>query len=165
MTIRLTPNQLKRITAKAHPLVVKRSKALKNKIPAPHEKEIQRAVLKLLKDMGIEAWRTNSGMQVHEATENSKRRVIRSAPPGTPDIIGWLPGGRFLGIEIKRPGERPRPSQVERLQKINHDGGAGFWVTSVYGAEIILRALLDPSGKRHIVKIRDDAEQFFRDAF
>ena len=68
------------------------------------ETDIQRDILAYLKLRGICAWRVNAG----RASYN-----IRLAPKGTPDIIGYLPDGRFLGIEVKRPGKNPTPVQQE----------------------------------------------------
>jgi len=33
---------------------------------------------------------------------------------GMPDRLVLLPGGRIAFVEVKRPGERPRPLQVSR---------------------------------------------------
>jgi hypothetical protein len=49
-----------------------------------------------------------------------------------PDLIGYVkPSGRFLGIEVKRPGETPSPDQLRVLAEINRGGGIAFWVDSV----------------------------------
>jgi hypothetical protein len=56
------------------------------------ETALTSAVLSALHKMpGVTAWRCNSGV----------RGRVRLAPAGTPDIIGYLSSGRFLGIETK----------------------------------------------------------------
>jgi hypothetical protein len=49
------------------------------------------AILKALELKGIFAWRANSGTQVLAATSKARRRVIKGAPAGTPDILLVLP--------------------------------------------------------------------------
>ena len=61
------------------------------------ETQIQKQILDYLKAIGVVAWRSNAGRG---------RRNITPAPKGSPDIIGFLVGGKFLGIEVKKPGEK-----------------------------------------------------------
>jgi len=75
------------------------------------EADIQRNIMSYLATRGIVAWRTNSG---------KVRYNVYMAPKGTPDIIGYLPNGRLLGIEVKRPKGIVSESQqawLERAQK------------------------------------------------
>jgi hypothetical protein len=41
------------------------------------------------------------------------KNYIKGAPKGTPDICGFLPDGRFLGIEAKSTTGRLRPEQYD----------------------------------------------------
>lgn len=59
--------------------------------PTSKETPIVAAILSTLKAKGILAWRANSGTQVLAATPKAKRRVIKGAPAGTPDILLVLP--------------------------------------------------------------------------
>lgn len=79
----------------------------------PRGKESPRvtAILKALRLRGIWAWRANSGTQVIKATVRTRRRVIKGAPAGTPDILLVLPGGRLCGLEVKSDDGAQRPSQ------------------------------------------------------
>jgi len=52
------------------------------------------------------------------------------APEGCPDIVGFLAGGRFLGIEVKAPASRAtqeaiehRTNQTDWARKILASGG------------------------------------------
>ena len=48
-----------------------------------------------------------------------------SFPKGIADILG-IYQGRFLAIEVKKPGGRVSPEQVKFLQRVNDEGGIGF---------------------------------------
>jgi hypothetical protein len=53
---------------------------------------------------------------------------------GEPDVIGCI-NGRFVGIECKADGERPRPLQMRKLELWREAGGIAFWVDSIEEAE------------------------------
>jgi hypothetical protein len=61
--------------------------------------------------------------------------------PGGPYILGILPScggneaGKFLGVEVKRPGNKPTPAQRSFLDRINSFGGVGLCVTSIADLE------------------------------
>lgn len=84
------------------------------------EKDIQKQILEYLPYIGIFAWRTNSGVIFYGG------HAHRMAPPGTADIIGIMPDGRFLGIEVKRPKGVVSAVQKEFLEKITSRGGVAF---------------------------------------
>jgi hypothetical protein len=48
---------------------------------------------------------------------------------GAPDILACL-GGRFVGIEVKRPGKGPTPRQKTRIEEIKQAGGFACWGTA-----------------------------------
>src|SRR5262245_28720745 len=89
------------------------------------ETAIQREVLRYLATVGIVAWRNNTGA-VKEGD-----RFVRFGLRGAADIIGWMPGGRFIAIECKRPGEKPTAIQSAFLKRLHDDGGIAFVATSV----------------------------------
>jgi hypothetical protein len=67
-----------------------------------------------------------------EAVTRHGSRII-GAKPGTPDLVGYLPDGRFLGIEVKVPGARPQrhePAQDRYREKATHAGALCFKTTS-----------------------------------
>lgn len=55
--------------------------------------------------------------------------------PGFPDIVGCTNKGIFLAIEVKIPGEKPKPHQQAYLDAINKLHGIGFYATSVEEVE------------------------------
>ena len=51
---------------------------------------------------------------------------------GVSDIIGCLPKtGRFLAIEVKRPGNKPTAEQQQFIDIINDAGGLAFVAHSI----------------------------------
>ena len=68
-------------------------------------------------------------------------RFIRFGTPGHPDIIGMLQRGRFLAIEVKRPGKTPSSAQNAFLYYVNAGGGFGCWVDSVDKLALLLQKI------------------------
>jgi hypothetical protein len=50
---------------------------------------------------------------------------------GISDLIGCSPKGRFGAFEIKKPGGRPSPEQIDFLRRINEKGGIGVLAYSL----------------------------------
>lgn len=86
------------------------------------ESQIQGDCLDWLAWHQILAFRVNSG-QVLVANRNGSPRMIKLAPPGTADIIGMLPGGRFLAVECKTRKGKQTPEQEEFEQRVLANGG------------------------------------------
>ncbi len=92
---------------------------------------IQKAILEYLGLQGIMAWGNKNG-----GTFDPKKRVYRrnTTVPGISDILGVLPGGRALAIEVKRPKpnyREPTVAQKQFIKRINEAGGLAFVATSV----------------------------------
>ena len=63
--------------------------------------------------------------------------VQAGLPPGSADLIGIASVGGigvFVAIEVKLPGQKPRPDQVRFLQHVEDMGGIAGVVTSVQDA-------------------------------
>jgi hypothetical protein len=56
-------------------------------------------------------------------------------PPGIPDLYVFAPGGKFMAIEVKRPGGVVSPEQTKFIQKLND---LGFKAFVAYGLEEVL---------------------------
>lgn len=84
------------------------------------EAPILKAILQALELRGVCAWRANAGLTV--IGKGTSRRVIRGAPPGTPDVIGILKGGRFFGLEVKSPTGRANRAQLAWQRRANELG-------------------------------------------
>jgi hypothetical protein len=95
-------------------------------LPPIPERDVLYAVSGYLFVKGIFHWRNNTGAY----KEGS--RYIRYGAPGSSDIIGICPDGRFLAVECKRPrGGRLTEKQREFLGRVNAAGGVGIVATSV----------------------------------
>jgi hypothetical protein len=63
-------------------------------------------------------------------TEMGRVRSFRGLR-GVSDVLGVLPGGRFLAIECKGPTGRPSPEQVEFIERVRAAGGVAFVARSL----------------------------------
>lgn len=54
---------------------------------------------------------------------------------GVSDILGVLPGGRILAIEVKTPVGRVSPEQRIFIDMVNDDGGVAFVARSIADVE------------------------------
>ena len=102
------------------------------------EQDTVRAILAYLGARGVLAWRNNVG------AVSAGGRFVRFGSKGMSDIIGVLPPrletnnrnfGRFLAIEVKRPGQQPTPYQAGFLDQVRKAGGVAFVATSVQDVE------------------------------
>ena len=67
--------------------------------------------------------------------------------PGASDLLGWatVDGiARFVAIEIKVPGQKPRKDQAHFLQVVQAAGGIAGCATSVDEALAILHGFIPP---------------------
>ena len=55
-------------------------------------------------------------------------------PAGFPDLMGVIPGGRALFIEVKAPGNKPTELQLRHLEAFRAKGAMAFWADSVESA-------------------------------
>ncbi len=97
----------------------------------PREKDIQAAILATLRAMRILCWRINTtGVPIH-----GPDGIVGMRPGpnrGVSDIIGCQRvTGRFIAIEVKRPGGKATPEQQEFLDSVTRAGGIAFVATSV----------------------------------
>ena len=57
-------------------------------------------------------------------------KIISTNKSGVPDICACL-NGKWISIEMKRPGESPEPLQLHHLQQIQKAGGLATWASSL----------------------------------
>lgn len=79
-----------------------------------NEGKVLRRCMEYLEIRRVLHWRSNNG-----AVRGKRFHGIR----GVPDIIGILPGGRFLGVECKSDKGKQSPEQVEFQKKVEKLGG------------------------------------------
>jgi hypothetical protein len=103
------------------------------------ESDVLSACLQWLALRRVFHWRQNQGAVPLKG--GGFRRIVGLR--GLPDVLAIIPRSRpatgggterlavFCGIEVKRPGERPRPEQRAFLDRLNALGGIGLCVHSV----------------------------------
>jgi hypothetical protein len=90
------------------------------------ENDVLQGCIEYLTIRGIYCWRNNTG-----AVKNGKR-FIRFGFPGSSDIIGILPDGRFLAVECKREkGGVLSAMQKSFLSAIEKNNGVAIVANSV----------------------------------
>ena len=89
------------------------------------ERETTPEIIKWLQSQGCIAWRQNSG------SVRVGSRTINMGGKGQPDIMGILPGGRFLAIENKSNGSAVAPEQVSWMEKARAQGAYCFIARSL----------------------------------
>ena len=89
------------------------------------EGNIISSILKYLKCRKVKAWRNNTGARLMGGG------WVRFGMKGSPDIIGILPGGKFLGIEVKMDSGKLSLDQERFIDDINSMGGVGFVARNV----------------------------------
>ncbi len=90
-----------------------------------NEKELQNEILHYLQKAGIFAWRQNTGAFKIDS------RYIRVGFSGMADIIGILPDGRFLAIEVKGPKGKLTEYQKMFLREIQANKGVAIIARSI----------------------------------
>jgi len=81
-----------------------------------------------LSSVGIFAYQNSTG-----ATKGSAGRYIRFGFPGSPDIVGIMPDGRYLGIEIKTGSAVQNKNQKKFEKKIKDNNGIYLIIRSLEG--------------------------------
>ncbi|MHA1166587.1 MAG: hypothetical protein ACTSRU_02115 [Candidatus Hodarchaeales archaeon] len=96
--------------------------------PALSENDIQNSILELLRWKKICAWRNNNGAVYDIKSGHFRKKNKWEKIAGSPvDILGILPDGKFLAIEVKRDErEKPSEGQKEFLQNISSNQGIAF---------------------------------------
>ena len=85
----------------------------------PLESEIQHAIiqyLELRKFIVVKV--NNTGVYV-----KARDTYIPPRQKGIPDLLCMAPGGRYLAVEVKRPGQHPSDDQRAFLERVEAKGG------------------------------------------
>lgn len=86
-------------------------------------KQIQIAVSKA----GHRVFRNNVGL--FETKDG--RKITCGLGKGTADLVGWTKNGKFLALEIKRPGGKATEEQIAFIAAAHRAGGVAFITHSV----------------------------------
>lgn len=90
------------------------------------ESAIQSAILQYLKARRVFCWRQNVGGIV-----DGRGRYVQFGLTGCSDILGIMPGGRFLAIEVKTPKGRVSPAQDKFRRNVEGSGGLYILARSI----------------------------------
>ncbi|GHU72445.1 hypothetical protein FACS189450_10250 [Spirochaetia bacterium] len=81
--------------------------------------------LRYLQLRGIYHWRNNTG-----AVRIRPGQFMSFGKKGSSDILGILPDGKFLAVEVKAPDGRLSPEQRQFIQALRDFGGLAVVVKS-----------------------------------
>jgi 6-phosphogluconate dehydrogenase (decarboxylating) len=95
-----------------------------------NERDIVKSILEYLEVRGIMAWRNNAGI-LYMKDASGKSYGHKMGPTGSPDIIGLLHNGIFLGIECKKPGNKATDAQKNFLEKLSRKKAVVMVATSI----------------------------------
>ena len=98
------------------------------------EGRIKTAILRYLERRGFFAWNNPTG-----AVRIAPNRWVSFGKKGSADILGCLPDGRFLAIEVKAPHGRLSPEQSAFLEKVRGMGGVAVTAHSFRELDAELR--------------------------
>lgn len=104
------------------------------------EQDLVRVVLDYLTLRGVFVWRQNGGATRYPKKTGGHYFVRFTSIKGVSDILGVLPGGQFLAVELKHGKGRRRPDQVAFQAAIERAGGLAIVCYSLDE----LRAVIDP---------------------
>ncbi len=120
MNIGTEVNSLEQLSTK------KVGKKLANK-----ESDVVKSCLQVLAMKGIFAWRNNTGAVI--SMYKGKKRFIKYGCKGSPDIIGIMPNGKFIGVECKKVGGKQSDDQRDFQSKV----GNGIYIVVESGSELL----------------------------
>jgi len=87
-------------------------------------------------------------------------KFVSPGNDGMPDRIVLLPGGRIGFVEVKSPGEKPRPLQVKRHKELRRLGFQVFVLDEEAGIAEILESIKgDGHGTRHKTEERKTGDR------
>lgn len=86
---------------------------------------------------------------IYDAKRNVFRmNTNRHRRKGVADILGILRDtGRFMAIEVKVPGNKPTPHQLQFIEDVKAHGGIAFVATSIEDVERELKQIVEREGK------------------
>jgi len=90
------------------------------------EGAVVKACLEWLNIYGAFVWRNNTG-----CLKDKTERPVFFGKPGSADIIGVLPGGRFIAVECKAKKGKLSEKQKEFLTNVEEMGGLAIVARSI----------------------------------
>ena len=112
---------------------------------ANKETDVMSACLQYLGLRGVFCWRSNN-TPVYDSTRK-RYRAFRGLK-GVSDILGVLPTGLFLAVEVKKPGGRKSEEQEWFIDEVRKLGGVAMCVDSVAELASALESVLEAQRPR-----------------
>ena len=104
------------------------------------EKEIVNAIIEYLQYKKIYCWR-NQSTGVYDVKNQAFRRLPKYALNGVSDILGILPNGTFLAIEVKTKTGVASQNQKDFIQEIKKRKGVAFIARSIDEVQSVLKSI------------------------
>ena len=82
--------------------------------------QMQNLTINLIYEIGGRAWRNNTGAAYRN------QRLIKYGEVGSGDVIGFLPDGLFISVEIKTLNDSTSAEQIEFIEQVRAVGGVAF---------------------------------------
>jgi hypothetical protein len=136
MPIRMNARQFAAITGKA-------TRGSRCPAAAPREADIQRSIIAYLESCGAVVIRANSGLLPR--ADGGRMRCVSCSAGSVSDVLACYQG-RFLAVEVKRPGKVPSEGQAAFLAAVERSGGIGIVATGIEDMEAVLKGI-DATGR------------------
>ena len=118
---------------------------------APKESDLQAKIIDALNALpAVHVWKAGAyagrASYRDRATGAIRDRFVKIGRAGVADVIGWrtitlgsVRVAQFIAIEVKRPGESPKPHQQRFLDRVAKAGGVAMVARSVDDVREALR--------------------------
>ena len=109
----------------------------------PTEKEIENSILAYLQTQKGFFWKNQSVGVWDNVRKTYRKPNNRFHIIGTADVLGCLPGGKFIALEVKTKRGRATQNQKDFLQRISVLGGKAAIVKSIDDVKAVLEEMND----------------------
>jgi len=92
------------------------------------EQNIQKSIIDYLRLKKYVVFKHNS---TQFGVRNGERFAFTNGTKGISDIIACSPRGGFVAIEVKKPGGKPTPEQIDFLERVSKNMGIGILAHSI----------------------------------
>lgn len=113
------------------------------------EKEIEAEILDYLEAEGLYCWKNATVGYFDPKRKVFRKPSSRHQIKGTADILGILPNGRFLAIEVKSKRGIVRPEQRKFLESIANHGGLALIARSLQEVKDVVHLLMADYNESH----------------
>lgn len=114
---------------------------MRPRIKEATEKQIENSILEYLEVKGIFCWKHNNTGIYDTRKQTFRRSYSRYQFPGIADIIGIMPCGKLLALEVKKPSRVKNTTLAQKkfLANIEMRNGVCGVVTSIEDVDGILK--------------------------